>query len=279
MELVVEDRRLRGLLLGRVAERLPHVHHREPEARAPRRAEEVVEHGHAFFRSFNAPEPNGLLPLQVADNDPVDVTLANRDLVNPDDGEPQFAGARQLRPHVELVHLLDRGPVEPQIRRHLINRRTPALLTDREREALGVMRIRGEPVETLPLRAAAAPTGDAPQIELEIDPQVSAREIADATQLAVVPGPLDSVAGAADCFSRRVSVTTRACGSPTIPRVVRFGRKPGNRYASRSSRLGGRREVMHELRLRQAPRQAPLSPMKTRVHARPTSPKSTHSFP
>jgi len=42
-----------------------------------------------------------------------------------------------------------------------------------------VVRIGREPVESLPLNAAAATTVDTPHRHLEMDPQVAAREIAE----------------------------------------------------------------------------------------------------
>ena len=154
----------------------------------------VVEDRHALLRPVHPAKPDGLVALQVADDDPIDVPLPDRDLVDPDHGWPGLARADQLLPHVELVHLLDRVPVEAQIVRHL---------------------------------------------HLEIDPQVAAREIADAARRAVVPRAVWRATRAADRFyGRRLRGMTRAWGSPKTPSTVRLGgsQETGRRHGTRVER-------------------------------------------
>src|SRR5207245_9298963 len=76
-----------------------------------------------------------------------------------------------------------------------------------------------------------------PHLELEVDPQVAAREIAHPALFAVVPSAPHATAGPAGrFFDRRVSVMIRAWGSPKIPMTVRLGRNPGEQYVSHSRR-------------------------------------------
>jgi hypothetical protein len=113
---------------------------------------------------------------------------------------------------------------------------------------------------------------DAAQLELEINPQVPAGQIPDAAALPVVPRSLRPAArAAAGFFSRLVSEMIRACGSPKIPTIVRAGMNRGNRYASRSSRLEGVRERIHELH-RPATRDSPMTTPSATDRNRPKSP-------
>lgn len=196
------------------------------------------------------PEPDRQPALQVADDDAIDVPLPNGDLVDADYRGSRLARARELLLHVELVHLLDRVPVEAQVVRHLLDRGTAALLAHVQRKALGVVRIGREPVEPFPLHATAPAAVDAPDLDVEVDPQVAARQIAHAANFPVVPRAVRAPTRPTDrFFGRRLRARTRALGSPKRPTTVRLGVKPGKRYASRSSRRGTRREVIPELQV------------------------------
>jgi hypothetical protein len=93
-------------------------------------------------------------------------------------------------------------------------------------------------VEPLPLHLATTAAINSPHLQFQKYPRVAARQIAHAAHLAVVPAHLDATATAAGgFFERRLSVITRAFGSPKIPRTVGCGRKPGNQYVSQSRRL------------------------------------------
>src|SRR3981189_1781537 len=77
-----------------------------------------------------------------------------------------------------------------------------------------------------------------PPLQLQIYPSVPAGQIAHPADLAVVPAHLDATAAPTRCFfERRLSLITRAFGSPKIPRTVGSGRKPQNEYVSQSRRL------------------------------------------
>lgn len=225
------------MLLSRVAEGLPHVHHREADALAPLGPEEVKEHREALFGTIAPTEPERLALFQVADHDTVDVAFADREFINADDRGRDRPRAGELFAHVELVHLLDRMPIEMEVGRHLLDRGAAALFPDVEREAFGVVRIGRQPVEALLPHAATGATRDAAYRDLEEDAQVATRQIAHAAQPPVVPGAVDRATRAARrFFARRVKVMTRAWSSPGRFTTTRLGTKPGKRYASRSSR-------------------------------------------
>src|SRR6266542_2294017 len=242
VELVEQDAGLRGVVGGRKAERLPHVHDDEPNPRGLSEAEPRVELVQARLRAIRAPKPDRPLADQVADNDAVGVALLDRDLVEPEHARPGGPRPPQLLAHVLLLEGLHGVPVEPQLLGHIPDRGRPTAPSHVEREALCVEGIVGEKRELLLLHRATAPTGHAPHLDVEVDAQVAAREVADPAVLAVVPPALHPAAGAAGrFFDRRVSVMIRASGSPKIPVTVGLGRTPGKRYASQRRR--GRRGV------------------------------------
>src|SRR5262249_29608989 len=82
MELVEQNRSLRRMRRRRQPKWFPHVHHGEPKARALLLAEPGVELPHARLRAVLAAKPDRPATDQIADHDPIAVTLANRDLVN-----------------------------------------------------------------------------------------------------------------------------------------------------------------------------------------------------
>jgi hypothetical protein len=76
-----------------------------------------------------------------------------------------------------------------------------------------------------------------PDLNLQENPRVAARQIANQPYTPIVPTPMKPPAASADCFFvRRASVMMRAFGSPKTPRTVGRGRKPGNLYVSQSRR-------------------------------------------
>jgi len=85
VELVEQDRRLRSVTLGGVAERLPHVHDGQADALGLLFAEKRVELIQARFAAVAAAEPDRSMSLEIADHDPVGMPLANRNLVEADD--------------------------------------------------------------------------------------------------------------------------------------------------------------------------------------------------
>jgi hypothetical protein len=217
---------------------LPHVHHRQADALALLGAEPVVEQGHAGLGAIAASEPDRPPPIEVAHHDAVGVALADRDLVDADRPGGQRAGTHQLRPHVLLVGLLDRLPIEAQLLGDILDRRGASAPANEDGEPLSVKRIVGKELEPLPPHFAARLAKGASDLELKIDARVATRQIAYAPHCAVVPAPMQaSAVGAPRFFERRFSLKMRALGSPKMPRTVPSGRKPGNAYPSHSRRF------------------------------------------
>lgn len=114
VELVEQDVSLRRVLglERRRAERLPHVHHSQPDALAHRRAEALVELVHTGLGAVLATEPDGSPTLEIAHHDAVGVALLDGHLVDADHLGPRSTLSAELLPHVLLLQLLDRVPVE-----------------------------------------------------------------------------------------------------------------------------------------------------------------------
>jgi hypothetical protein len=128
-------------------------------------------------------------------------------------------------------------PVQLQFRRHVLDRRRAAATADIIGKALGVERIVRQKVEPLALHLATVTAVEAPRLQFQKNPRVAARQIAHPPQLAIVPAHLDATATAASrFFERRLSLITRAFGSPKTPHTVCSGRKPGKPYESQSRR-------------------------------------------
>src|ERR1700675_3120725 len=100
VELVEQDRRLRRFVLRDVAERLPHVHHGEPDFAALFEPQPVVERRHAGLGTILAAEPDRPLANEVAEHDAIAVALADRDLVYADRARTRRARTFELGPHV-----------------------------------------------------------------------------------------------------------------------------------------------------------------------------------
>src|SRR5262245_40035669 len=237
MELVEQNCRLRGMCMRRQSKRLPHVHDRQTNARALAFAKPGVELAHARLRAILATKPNRPTAKQIADHDPISVTLADPNLVNTDHLRAGAARTLQLGFHVLLVQRLDRVPVQGQFIRHVLDCRLPAASADKVSKALGIERIVRQKVEPLPFHLATTAAFNSPHLQFQKYPLVSARQIAPVTHLAFVPPHVDATATAASrFFERRLSVITRAFGSPKMPRTLGCGRKPGKQYASHSRR-------------------------------------------
>src|SRR5512133_3763994 len=130
-------------------------------------------------------------------------------------------------------------PVQLQFRRHVLDRRRAAAAADVIGKALGVERIVRHKVEPLALHLATVIAVEAPHLQFQKNPRVATRQIAHTPHLAIVPPHLDATATAASrFFERRLSLITRAFGSPKTPHTVGSGRKPGKQYASHSRRDG-----------------------------------------
>ena len=220
------------------------------------RAEPVVERSHAGLGAIGAAKPDRPPPLKVAHHNAVGVTFADGDLVDPNHLGSGLAGARQLRPHVLLLQLLDRVPIELELLGDILDRRLAAAPADEVGKPLCIKRIVSQKREPFPPHLAARPAKGAPDLELKVYARVAARQIAHTPHRAVVPAAmLVSAIGAACFFERRFSLMMRALGSPKIPRTVPSGRKPANAYASHNRRF----------RFPRAPIANPV-PLRARLH-------------
>ncbi len=237
VELVEQDRRLRRTRYGRVAKRLPHVHHRQANAPGLLLSQPVVEQRHARLFAVLSPEPDRATANQIAHHDAVGVALADRDLVDADGFGSWPARAGELRAHVLLLQRLDRLPVKIEFLGNVLDGGLATAPPHVVGKALGIEGVVRQEVEPLALHVAATLAPHATHLELQIDARVATREIANAPRASVVPARLGSTTAAADVFfERRTRVMTRAFGSPKTPRTVGCGRKPGNAYASHSRR-------------------------------------------
>src|SRR5450830_1493939 len=237
VEFVEQDRRLRRPFARRVAKRLPHVHHRQANAVALLLAQPVVELRHARLRAILPAEPDRPAADQVAHHDTVAMALADRDLIDADRLGPRPARAGELGLHVLLLQRLDRIPVELQLLGNVLDRRLPTALAHVMGKALRIERVVRQEIEPLALHLAATAASHPPDLNLQEDARVAARQIANPPYTPVVPTQMNPPAAPAGrFFARRASVMRRAFGSPKIPRTVGWGRKPGNVYVSHRRR-------------------------------------------
>jgi len=206
VELVEQDVGLRRVVLleRRVAKRLPHVHDGEADPLAALGSEPLVELVHALLGAILAAEPDGSLAFEIADDDAVGVTLADRHLVDADDLRSWGTGTPELLTHVLLLQLLDGVPVEVKLLGDILDGGGSAATPHVEGEALGVARIVGQPVELLALHLVAREAGDAAHDELEVDAPVAAREVANPMDLLIVEGPVPSSTDTTRRFFRRL---------------------------------------------------------------------------
>jgi hypothetical protein len=104
-------------------------------------------------------------------------------------------------------------------------------------KALRIERVVRQEIEPLALHLAATAASHPPDLNLQEDARVAARQIANPPYTPVVPTQMNPPAAPAGrFFARRASVMRRAFGSPKIPRTVGWGRKPGNVYVSHRRR-------------------------------------------
>ncbi len=230
-------RRLRRMRCGRVAKRLPHIHHRQADAARLLLAQPVVELRHTRLGPVLAAEPDRPSADQVAHHDSIGMAPADGDLVDAYGLRPRRASLGQLRRHVLLLQGLHRAPVEVEFQGQVLDRRRAAASPHVVGKALGIERVVGQEIEPFALHCAATLALHTPDLELQVDTRVAARQIANAAHTPVVPARLHAgTAAAGRFFERRTRLMTRAFGSPNTPRTVGCGRKPRNAYASHSRR-------------------------------------------
>ena len=242
MELVEQDRRLGRVLGGRVAERLPNIHHRKTDTFGRLLPEISTELIHAGFRAVRAAKPDRPLAHQVADHDAVLMALLDRQLVDPDDLRCGLAHAAQLLAHVVLVELFHRVPVQLQLGGDILDRAHPAAPSDVVGKALGVEGVLGQEIQPLALHRLTAPALYATNLDLEVHPHIAVGQVAHTPCAPVVPAKVPCTTGATErFFPRRVRRMSRARWSPKMPSMNCRARKPGKVYASESRR---RRRVL-----------------------------------
>src|SRR5262249_8265971 len=258
--------------------RLPHVHHGKANTRALL-TKPGVELRHAGFRPVLAAKPDRPTPLEIADHNPIGMTLADRNLVDPDRPRTRRARACQLRLHVLHLQRLDGVPIKRQFLRNIRDRCLSAPAADKIGKALGVERVVCQKVEPFLFHLAAATPIDAPYLQLKQYSIVSAGQVTHLPDLAVVPPHLDAATASTRCFfDRRFKVTMRTFGSPKTPRTTGSARNPSNEYVSQSRRRRFDSLAIHKWcqilnpakmqNIPEIPRSVPLQPL-----------KSTHSIP
>jgi hypothetical protein len=95
----------------------------------------------------------------------------------------------------------------------------------------------GQKVEPLALHLATVTAVEAPHLQFQKNPRVAARQIAHRRTLrSYQPIWTRPQQPQVRFFERRLSLITRAFGSPKTPHTVGSGRKPGKQYASHSRR-------------------------------------------
>lgn len=158
------------------------------------------------------------------------MSLADGDLVDADGDGGGRSGALQLLPHVLLVELLHRFPVEMRLLGHVLDRGGSAAPPNEEGKTLRVERVVRQPVELFTLHSAAVTTGDPANLHPEVHPPIPAGEVTNPAPsfviVTLVPGAADAAFG---FFRRRVRVTTTAFGSPKMPQISGLARKPEKR--------------------------------------------------
>ena len=142
VELVEQNGGLRRMRLRRILEWLPHIHDGEPDFLLVFRADEGIELIHVGFGAAFAAKPDRSPLFEIAHHDAVGVTLPDRDLVDPDHAGARRSGARQLFAHVLLFEFLHRMPIQVHPLGHVLDRHRSAQGADRQRQALGELRVR-----------------------------------------------------------------------------------------------------------------------------------------
>src|SRR6266851_789851 len=167
---------------------------------------------HARFGAILPAEPDRPVPLQIADHDAVGVPLADRDLVDADRPWRWRPCSLELLLHVLLVEFLDGAPIQVQLAGDVLDRRGPTAPAHKERKALGVEGVVGEPRQLLLLHFAATPAAHPTALDLQIDSGVSRREVSYLAQLAVVDSARGPTAGSTQSFfPRRALPIANSC--------------------------------------------------------------------
>ncbi len=218
VEVAEQDRCSWGAPGSRIAERGPHVHEREPHTLCLRLPEKPVELAHARFASISTTEPGGSPAQQVADHDPVVMSIANGDLIDADSLRSAAAGSPQLLAHVALFQFSDRMPVKQQFAGGFLEPAGPASRADIEHKAVGVKRVVLEEVQAFALFRSALAIGCLTSLKFQVDPHRANGKVANATRSAILLAMMRRPKFSADrFFPGQTRRTMRACASPNSP--------------------------------------------------------------
>ncbi len=260
MELVVNDSDVRTKA-DDVGKRLPHVHHRELDFRGFSRAEPLEEHFQVFLFASVAAKPDGTPPIQVADNDPINMAFADGDFINADGAGSRCPGPIHQHLKILLLQIPDRIPVQTKQTRHMGNRLLPTHPAHIQGKTFGEMSTVSQPFQAFGFHLATDVTVHATNVRLQINALVPTIQVPNPSSPSVVMMPPAFAAAPANCFFvRRIRVMTRACGSPQTPFKVRKARKPGKLYSSCNVRPVFMRRSLSQ---KSSPVHNPVSPRKT----------------
>jgi hypothetical protein len=131
------------------------------------------------------------------------VPRADGEFVDADDFGAGVAGPIELLPHVLLVEFLDGMPVEVPVLGNVLDGGEATVAADPDGEALGVVRVVGQPVEAFAFHGMAPATADASDGELQVDAPAAAIEVAYPSKGLVVEGAMAGAAPATAGFFRR----------------------------------------------------------------------------
>ena len=188
MELVEDDFGLRRMGFKRVAERLPHVHHRQAQRAVPLGAHIVEESVHVLLSAAQLlAHPDRPLLIQVCHHDGVTLAFADRDFINADG--PQAFPGQMLGPkilHVIDIHAPNLVPTEMMEFGDLLDGHRPAEASDLLFEPLGETSRFGQPCQSLPFHPAAHAAVHSPNLEFQVNPSIPGIQVAHPMSLAVV---------------------------------------------------------------------------------------------
>lgn len=234
MQLLDENGGLRHSTDGDIVNRLPHVHHRQPNAVRILLALPAVALFLAGLRMNLAAEPDRPAPDQIVYHDVVCVPFADRDLVDADGLRSGNAEPYQLDPHILHVHFIEGMPVQVQFFGNILAGARSAVPADEAGEPLRLERIVGKEVEMLSIHFAEAPAQNPPSFEFQINPCVATAQIAHSPCCAIVSTRVRSTTLLEEgFFERRPSLKAHTFGSLKTPRTIYSVRKAAKEYKSR----------------------------------------------
>jgi hypothetical protein len=196
VEQVVDDARVRRVGRDFLAIRRAHVHHDRFEPRTSRGSQQAKERSQ-ILACAAATDPKHALPRRLDHHRGVAVALLDRELIEPENRDTAEIDRPEPRRQVALVDLLDRLPVEPDVRGHVAqahHRTQPNHALGQPRRHARVPR---QPRQQLELRSAVRACHPQPRY-LELHRVLEQRQVADPPPRHVVKGSHRPQAAAAD---------------------------------------------------------------------------------